>query len=83
MKKLFCLVVLSFVSFSCSKSDENETELNAIDPTKLVKVIFFPGALNERHWNFYDNGLLKEITKRWPAVEFMSTTELGRVMYNN
>ncbi len=27
--------------------------------------------------------LLKEITKRWPAVEFMSTTELGRVMYNN
>ena len=63
MKKLVCLVVLTFFSFSCSKSDENETQVNVIDPTKVVKVIFFPGALNERHWNFNDNGLLKEITE--------------------
>ena len=63
MKNLFCLVLMTFVSFSCSNSDENETTKNVIDPTKLKKVIFYPGIQIEEHWNFYNNGLLKEITK--------------------
>jgi hypothetical protein len=62
MKKLFCLVLLTFISISCSNSDEEETPIDTIDPTKLAKVIFYPGASNETHWNFNKNGLLKEIT---------------------
>jgi len=69
MKKLFCLVLLTFISISCSNSDEDETPINTIDPTKLAKVILFPETSREKHWNFNENGLLKEITKPDGTIE--------------
>ena len=73
MKKLYALTTLIFIFFSCSETDEfdhNENAarqpikvINALDPTKLAKVIFNPGLTEyERHWYFYPNGLLKKIT---------------------
>ena len=60
MKKIFSFMILAFITISCSNTEDPATP---IDPTKLAKVIFYPNTLSERHWNFYPNGLLKEIIK--------------------
>ena len=71
MKKLYAVLFLSFMFFSCSESDDfNQKEnisrkptkpITALDPTKLARVIFYPGTNQERHWYFYPNGLLRRI----------------------
>lgn len=59
MKKLRAFLIAPFL-FACS-SDDVPVNLADTDPTLLQKVIFNPGQPFERHWNFYGNGLLKEI----------------------
>jgi hypothetical protein len=61
MKKLLTLFV-SAILFSCNSDDASENT-QTTDPTLLQKVIFAPGTVVERHWTFYENGLLKEIAK--------------------
>ncbi len=72
MKKLYAVLVLIFLLFSCSESDDfdqNENisrkptkPINALDPTKLARVVFYPGTSYEKIWFFYPNGLIKKIT---------------------
>lgn len=72
MKNLFVILSFTLVFFSCSESDDftpNNSSaakqpirvIKALDPTKLSKVIFYPGTNRERTWYFYTNGLLKKI----------------------
>lgn len=63
MKKLIPFFLLTFIVFSCSDSDDSGVAIPIIDTSKLAKVIFDPKTPSEKHWNFYPNGLLKEITK--------------------
>ncbi len=60
MKRLLAFFVFALI-FSCS-SDDAQPQQN-IDPTLLQKIVFYPGTANETHWNFYPDGLLKEIAK--------------------
>lgn len=62
MKNLISFFLLVFATISCNDSND-QISIIANDPTKLAKVIFDPKTPNEKHWNFYSNGLLKEITK--------------------
>jgi hypothetical protein len=60
MKKIYA--ILGIILFAaCSPSDDSAPQ-QAIDPMKLQKIILYPDAPNERQWNFYPNGLLKEVT---------------------
>lgn len=71
MNKIYSLLLLVLMSYSCSNDDvvskDNPQQrkpgrvINALDPTKLARVIFYPGTNNERRWFFYPNGLLKKI----------------------
>jgi hypothetical protein len=74
MKRLFCFILLAFSIVSCTDNDdvvptEELTPVEINDPTKLAKVIFDPGSYAEEHWNFYTNGLLKEIKKKDGTVK--------------
>lgn len=74
MKKIYSLLILVLISVSCSDADDIISKenpqlrkpgrvINALDPTKLVKVIVWPGIQNaEKHLYFYPNGLLRKIT---------------------
>ena len=76
MRKTYPLLLFILIAFSCSESDAilktNNTiagkqpikVINALDPTKLAKIIYFPGTAYESQWFFYSNGLLKKITKQ-------------------
>jgi hypothetical protein len=61
MKSLLTLFVCALL-FSCNSDDDAEST-PATDPTLLQKVIFSPGTVSEKHWNFYPNGMLMEIAK--------------------
>jgi hypothetical protein len=63
MKNLIYFFLLTFITISCSDSDDSGVAIPIIDTSKLAKVIFDPKTPSEKHWNFYTNGLLKEITK--------------------
>lgn len=60
-KTLVALLVFAFL-FSCN-SDGDSAPANSIDPTLLQKVIFYPNSSNPTVYNFYENGLLKEIVR--------------------
>ena len=72
MKKIYALLVIIFITFSCSTSDDFTSggaslrqpvkPVTRLDPTKLARVIFYPGTTYERVWFFYPDGLLKKIT---------------------
>lgn len=76
MKKIYSLFVLILITFSCSESDslipsidsnnaasrQDINGLTVLDPTKLAKVIFYPGTTYQKNWFFYPNGLLRKIT---------------------
>jgi hypothetical protein len=61
MKQLVALFGFVFL-LSCN-NDDTADNTTTIDPTLLQKVVFAPGNAVEKHWNFYLNGLLKEITQ--------------------
>jgi hypothetical protein len=73
MRTIYSLLVLVLITFSCSESDDftqlqnnqkqSPNSILKLDPTKLAKIIYFPGAPYESQWVFYPNGLLKKITK--------------------
>lgn len=62
MKNLISFFLLILITISCSNSDDSGAIIPIIDTSKLAKVIFDPKTPYEKHWNFYTNGLLKEIT---------------------
>jgi hypothetical protein len=73
MKKIYPLLFLVLLSFSCSDADDIILKdnpqlrkpgrvINALDPTKLAKVVFYPESTSEKNYYFYPNGLLRKIT---------------------
>ena len=71
MKKIYALFVLAFITFSCSESDDFSSgalsrqpikTVTRLDPTKLAKVVFYPGNGSEKNYYFYPNGLVRKIT---------------------
>lgn len=76
MKKLLPFMLLALFTISCNDNDDAiETTFAATpNPTLLTKIIFYPGLESERHWNFYPNGLLKEITSPSGSIIFQSFT---------
>jgi hypothetical protein len=75
MKKITSFLILLFAFVSCS-APENESAailalndvasrpgpvIGRLDPTKLARVIYYPGTDHERTWFFYPNGLLRKI----------------------
>ena len=74
MKKIYALLVIAFITFSCSESDDfsssNEPQFRQpirpvirLEPTKLARVVYSPGASNQQDWYFNAAGLLRKITK--------------------
>lgn len=59
MKKILSIILLVLISISCTNPDTS----SSIDPTKLALVIFYPNTTAEKHFFFYETGLLKEIKK--------------------
>lgn len=61
MKKILFLFLIIIPFISCSDSDEIN---NSVSAPLLEKVIFNANSsnINQRHWNFNNNGLLDEIT---------------------
>ncbi|WP_290842074.1 hypothetical protein [Flavobacterium sp.] len=56
---LFSILVFS----SCSDDDQGTTpDVQQNDPTLLAMAVFNPGATNETHWKFDDDGILTDIT---------------------
>ena len=105
MNKIYSLLLLVLMSYSCSNDDvvskDNPQQrkpgrvINALDPTKLARVIFYPGTNNERRWFFYPNGLLKKIVdangtllqtfvydtnNNWVQFQFAETVEEEEVL---
>ncbi len=66
MKKSILLLLFSVLLFSCSKTEVEK----APDPTLLKKIIKNPNTAGEEHWNFDDNGYLKEIVQKDGTVLF-------------
>ena len=73
MKKIYSLLIIVLISFSCSEADDIISKdnpqlrkpgriINVLDPTKLAKVVFYPGSDSEKNYYFYPNGLLRKIT---------------------
>ncbi|MBS1535767.1 MAG: hypothetical protein JST78_11870 [Bacteroidetes bacterium] len=74
MKKLYAILSFALLFFSCSDTDEFDQNnaaakqpirsVTALDPTKLAKVVIWPGIqYAEKHFYFYPNGLIKKITE--------------------
>jgi hypothetical protein len=75
MKNIFSLLILLLSIISCSAPEEEtqqipagnnlrpKPEIGANDPNKLSRVIFYPGTNYEEQFFFYQNGLLRKITK--------------------
>jgi hypothetical protein len=73
MKKIYSLLIIVVISYSCSNDDivskDNPQQrkpgrvINALDPTKLARVIFDPGTTYEVRHFFYNNGLVRKLTK--------------------
>ncbi len=66
MKKSILLLLLSVLLFSCSKTENVQVP----NPTLLKKIIKNPNTSEEQHWNFDDNGYLKEIVRKDGTVLF-------------
>ena len=72
MKKIYSFLLLAIIAFSCGDVDnvavtnpqkQTAPVIGRLDPTKLAKVIIWPGvAQAEKHFYFYPNGLLRKIT---------------------
>jgi hypothetical protein len=77
MKKITVFLALLFLSVSCSEYEIDPVSTTAteasrprpfdprIDPSKLTKVIIFPGQTYEKRLYFYPNGLLKSVANRF------------------
>jgi len=73
MKKIILILPIFLFLFSCSDPETVLTQSpsdNASrpkphapvsDPTKLSRVVYYPGTDHERSWFFYPNGLLRKI----------------------
>ena len=89
MRKTYPLLLFILIAFSCSESDAilktNNTiagkqpikVINALDPTKLAKIIYFPGTAYESQWFFYSNGLLKKITNLFSIFDPLIAPQLS------
>ena len=102
MKKITSFLLLLFIAVSCSEynvdtvlptaeSNGNTSRPGPVDPkadpTKLSKVVLFPGQTYEKRLYFYPNGLLKRVANRFGTTYqtyiYDSNNNLTNVLSSN